>query len=309
MADEPTTEAPAPETPAPESPTPTPETPSDPTPTEAKEPQTPLSGDAPPPEFSWPEDWRERLSGEDTKLAERLKRYSNPAAVVKALDEAQSALAKRDEISFEAQTDEEKARLRKRLGVPDDLGQYHIKTPVEKMSDGEKEQFDRFRGFFHENNIPPPMAQKLVDFYYDQQSADEQALQEVWAENRRKNETVRKEKHGPDYKRNITVAKTFMEKYAGGPEGRDGIASLMLADGTPLGDHPVFFDMMVEAGLSTLDDDALVTSGDFGGGNIEEEYNKLLDMRFSNPKEYRRPENQEKMLRLATLRDKRKGRG
>jgi hypothetical protein len=245
-------------------------------------------------------DWRAEMAGGDEKVLSKLKRYKDPVNVAKALVEAQTALSKRSEVNWD-----DPAAARKQLGVPEAIEEYAIKPAREKLSEGETQLFEGFRGKMHELAISPKQAQALTDFYFDRQTADEQAWNERAQQAIEANKKAIKEEFGNDYKRNLAAAATFLDKHVDGD--RKSLADLQLIDGTPLGDHPAFLKFTVNAALATLDDDQIITPSDGGGAgvSVDQRYKDIINMQFQDPTRYRSPEVQDELHKLAELRNRR----
>src|SRR5215207_6674150 len=69
---------------------------------------------------SWPDNWRETAAGGDADVAKRLERYSDPAALAKALVDTQNTLRAKGRIEPPGAdaTAEEKAQYAELTGVP-----------------------------------------------------------------------------------------------------------------------------------------------------------------------------------------------
>lgn len=277
---------------------------------EAKAPEpSPLSGNEPP--AATPEtpsdapDWRTEWSGGDEKLKALLDRYSDPGAAMKALHEARTKLSQRDEIDWN-----DEAGTRKKLGIPEKIDDYTIKPVREDMNDGEKAAFDGFREMAHKTGIPQKYAQAAIDYYFDIAARDEQSMQEHISQTRQQNLNSIKEKYGHDYNRNFEVAKTFLDKHAGGADGRKSLADMRLMDGTPLGDHPAFLEFVVSAGLATLDDGEIITPMDGGGGkSLEENFREMMGVKYTDPQRYQSKEFQDRLKSTADLIQRRQSNG
>lgn len=253
----------------------------------------------PDPSPTFPENWRELVAGDDEKLAERLKRLADPTALGKSYDEAQKKLAARDAVDWQT---EDVAGLRKKLGVPESLDEYALKPPRPEMSESEQALFDTFREKMHGTNLTPQQGQALVDFYYDQVAKDEGALAERAVETTRANVQGLKQLWGADYTRNVTAAAMIMDRYIdGGQEGREQISKMVLADGTYLGDNPLFMKMMTKAGLDMLDDTDLdiALSGGESGIDPNDKLDELIRMQTTDPKKYMSKEVQDELKRVS----------
>lgn len=254
----------------------------------------------------WADDWRERMAGGDDKTLKRLQRYASPEEAAKGLMTAEGALRQREAIDW----DEDAGKLRKKLGVPETIEEYDVKYPYDNLPDEDKATVDQFKTAMYEANLTPKQAQSIMDLYADHQKKTEQDLQQAAADLQRENIKALEKEWGVDYKRNIEIAKTFLDQHAGGPAGREELADMIMLDGTKLGNHPAFLKFITAAGMATLDDDAMITSETTGRGvDVNARIQELYNMRDKDPGAYGKPEVQDELRRLVELRERRAAAG
>lgn len=269
---------------------------------------------------NWPDDWRERnaraIAGKDDaayeKALARLKRFAAPENVVRSLFEADNKIRSgqyKRTLASDA-TAEEIAAYRKEMGIPETADGYELAIEGREFSDADKAVLGHFRSVFHEMNLPADTAKGIFGKYFEYETQAAAAKREHAREATINNRAAMKAEFGADYNRNLGLAKSYLDNVVG-EEGRDALASMKLADGTSLGDHPAFVKMIVQAALNSGDDAAIAradidTTG--GSGSIEEQFNEAINLKFTDPKKYSSESHQARLMKLATLVEKAKSR-
>tara|TARA_R110002020_G_scaffold62956_1_gene167946 strand:+ start:1489 stop:2364 length:876 start_codon:yes stop_codon:yes gene_type:complete len=189
--------------------------------------------------------WRDGIEDESVKkLAER---YTSPAALAKALSETQKDMHSRIKVPGDDASDEDLAKYRKALGVPETADQYEIVAPEHLSEDVFKsEQVQTsVRGFteaMHSAGASKAAVDAALNWYWGHEAStmetrtkgDQEAMLSAEA-------TLRKEWSG-DYDKNTAIAKEFINQH--GPD----VLTIELKDGSLLGSHPEFVRMSAEAG-------------------------------------------------------------
>lgn len=195
---------------------------------------------------SWPENWRLDMAG-DEKLADRLKRYQNPAEVGKALIAAQDRLRsgeyKRaappegaDEKTIAAWREEQGLPLK-----PDEYTFEHEGKPVDlgALDADTKAALGKFQQAFFENNVTKQQAgvfnKLLVDIGTQQAEAQAKADAEFYD----KNDDDLRASWGSDYKVNIAANWNYMAQ-AFGEDNAEALITARLPNGMKLADAPWF---------------------------------------------------------------------
>ena len=145
-----------------------------PEPTGQEKPSTIL--DAPEKEVAspadWPEDWRQKLAGDDETYLKQLGRYKSPQDVAKALKAAQTKISAGNAKEPLAEDADEAtvAAWRKDNGIPEKPdGYFEALNSGVVFGDEDKPILSDFMAQAHEMNAPPAMVDKFVSWYFGQQ--------------------------------------------------------------------------------------------------------------------------------------------
>lgn len=241
--------APADPAPAPVDPAPAPApAPADPAPAPAA--PAPVAGD-------WPGDWREKIAGQDEKLAKRLARYASPNAVVEALVAAQAKISAgvKEPLKADA-TPEEVAAWRKDNGIPDDPTGYKLDLGEGRViGELDKPLVDGFLARMHAQNASPTLVNEALAWYYSEQDKFAEEQVKFDSENRSKAVAALKQEWGGDYDTNVQIALNYL------PEDiRDVFLAGRMADGSLVGDNPKVLRWLAGQGR-LLDPTATVVPG------------------------------------------------
>lgn len=254
----------------------------------------------------WPDDWRDRFlrkakPDEREKLGKRLNRFTSPDNVLSSyleLERKQSSGALKPALADDAAPEDVEA-YRKAWGVPESPDGYGLTFPEGlEASDSDKADLAEFAKVAHGMNAPPHVVKGMAETYFAMQ---ERAMQDMYdaAHNQTINHTAElKAEYGRDFTRNVNIAKGYLASTVGAV-GADDLVSLTLADGTKLGDNPLFVRLAVSSGLATADDEALVTSDlNTGGKTLEDQWRESLDLAGTDPKKFHSEEHQKRHMML-----------
>lgn len=220
----------------------------------------PKTEDAPPDETgkdeaSWPDDWRERLAGDDEAFLRQLKRYSSPQSFAKGFKEREglirSGKLKRD---MPDPSDEKAvAEWRKEQGIPDDPSGYVLPDEIKtRLTDADKPVLANFTEFAHKKGAPPAFVEMAAEWYtaMGEQAAAQQIEVDTSARSSAE-EALRQEWPRGEYKANLTLASRYVESIPGvGKEWTEYRGP----DGRRLGDNPEFIIAMADRGRETFGD-------------------------------------------------------
>lgn len=226
---------------------------------------------------SWPEDWRVQMAGGDEKAAKALARYSSPDAVGKALIAAKSRLRsgeyKRD--LPEDATPEQISEWRKERGIPDDAKDYELPILLDgnydELDDFGKESVDTFRGAFHELNLPPESASKIMTVANEVAMKQMERQAEQDAQRQEETEDALRTDWGADYRKNIQLNAKFMEDKFG--DNWQSMITARTPEGLRLADDPKFnkfINDMARAEGGTILESGEVVAGQNAQARIDE---------------------------------------
>lgn len=243
------------------------------------------------------DDWREKMSGGDEKIANLVGRYGSLDAVGKALLEARQKISSGEyrKPLGENPSDDELRAYREANGIPLEASGYKVDLG-EGFQPSEEEQ-ERINQFLEDvalpNNLPPQTVNALLS--WDQQREDQRAqeLAASDAEYKKSSEDSLREQWGGDYRQNINMTLSLFDQ---APEGlKDNLFGARLADGSILGNNPDALNFLVGLAREINPVAAVVPgSGANAGQAISDELGKLETMMGDPNSEYYKGPNAEK---------------
>lgn len=184
----------------------------------------------------------------DPKARAFFDRYSTIDDAANALLEKEQMLSKRVAMPGENATEEDMARFRKAMGVPDSVDGYDVESMKPEAYTAEEWQSEAVQSVLspviaaaHAAGVNQSGLKSVVDAYLNVSAAAaaEQARQDAaWAE--AAEEQLRSD-WGSDYKANMAAAESAIA-------GIPGIADLVLKDGSQLGNNPLFIRIAADLG-------------------------------------------------------------
>jgi hypothetical protein len=185
---------------------------------------------------AWPDDWRQNIAGDDEKALNQLSRYASPVDIwnkARALEQRVSSGELKSAEPFpENGTDEEKTRWRTENNVPAEA-KYELSLP-EGFVIGEADQpvVDGFMEFAHAKNLPTPVVNDVVSWYFNNQEALAEARSEQDLAIQEASTDELRGEWGDGYRTNINRINGLMDTAP--QEVKEAMLSARLADGTPL---------------------------------------------------------------------------
>ena len=244
-------------------------------------------------------DWRAMLAGEDTKFVETLSRYQSPTDFAKAFQEQRAALSKRAEPARlpDNPNPEQVAEWRRGLGLPEVKGDkaeeflaaYKLEFPKGyEASEVEKGMITDFAKQAYDKGWQPGEVKGAVDFFLQQQTAMQQAVNRVAVDNQRKWQTELREELGPrEYEAQQAAAEAWLkEKFDG--EILSNFLTAQLPGGGYLGDHPAFFKMVSQLAMGDGYTDRIVgnTLESSTGKPLAQQQSEIENLQFSDKAAY-----------------------
>lgn len=215
-------------------------------------PETVTKGD-------WPDDWRERLAGDDAAFLRQLKRYSSPTTFAKGFKEREdlirSGKVQRD--MPDASDEKALAEWRKEQGIPDDPSGYVLPDTITKrLVDADKPMLANFTEFAHKNNLPPSFVEKGAEWYT---ALSEEVAAKRAEEDRANEESLQdglRQEWGGEYRANWTLATRWLES---SPLGKS-LANAVLPDGSLVGHHKDYVMWAADMGRDRFGDSVFASS-------------------------------------------------
>lgn len=259
---------------------------------------------------SWPDEWREKLAGEDEKALNMLKRIADPAGMLKKLQEQEKTIraGKHKQPLGADATEDQIAEYRQVNGIPEKPDGYLEALDGLVIGDDDRPAVDAFLQAMHEGNAPPAQVKTALDWYY--KTIEDKAATEAEADKsfRAEGEDALREAMGADYRANMSDLKGWLGAHEGVLEA---FGSARDASGRLIADNPVVINWLVQQ-MREVNPLATVVPGGGGGAidTVEGELVKIRQLRRTDRAAYdKNTKMQERERQLLEAQAKHKQRG
>jgi hypothetical protein len=249
---------------------------------------------------TWPEDWRVQIAGEDEKALKQLGRYQSPADIwtkARALEQRITSGELKDNAPFpEKGSDEEKATWRANNQIPDSADKYEIKHEI---GEEEKPVIDAFLQFAHERNIPQKNVGDMVDWFYNKQEGDLEAMAEESKVQAQEAEDNLRAEWGAEYRAYVNHVDNLIELAPA--EVKDIFLDAQLADGRTLRNSPEAMKFLL--GLALEQNPITTLTPGKGGDTLDSIEDRMEEIRGKmNTPEYQKGPLRKEYNELLTAR-------
>lgn len=244
------------------------------------------------------DDWRKRLAGDDPDALKRLQRFASEGDVVRSLLAAERKLRSGGQVALpgEGASDEDVAKFyTEHLGRPEKAEDIKVSPTLpegEELTEQETAVLNGVLGMAHkQGRFGQPQFDAMAQIVVDLLVGGRKEQEKLASSAQKKTEQDLRKTWGGDYDRNLQLA----NQYAGMRCEQAGVdptslVSLVLADGTRLGDHPLFARVMALGGRDFAEDPMMVPRDDAGGGleKMRSDLKELMDKANSKDTRVRR---------------------
>lgn len=217
------------------------------------------NGSGPAPNGSEPQWWQSFAEGFDKSEAMSWRniasRYKEPTEFAKAHIEMRKNFDARIPVPGQDAKPEEWEKVWERLGRPKEPKEYKWTDPTDfQLDDTDKAYRDAMSMVFHRAGLNQQQLSTIENAHFEQLKLINDARAAARGAAPEKTKAVLKEVWGADkLDANLNMANTAVIHY-GGSKSKD-IVNITLADGTSLGSHPAFIEMMARIGKDRAEDD------------------------------------------------------
>lgn len=243
---------------------------------------------------AWPDDWRQRLAGDNKKTLKTLERFTSPDQMLGSYLDMRSRFDSGEFIRKPGKdaTDEERAAFAKAMGVPEKPEAYVENLTLPEgvvLSKPDKDVLGDFATYAHKAGAPQGVVDAAANWYLDYQKQQADTLDKADREAATKHtEELRAEWRG-DFDRNVSAGQMLFKDAPGGTaaDGDGLFARLMngrMADGTVVGNDPQMLRWMASLGREVYP--AATVSGGTDGtpGGVDQRIREIEGwMKSSDP--------------------------
>lgn len=242
---------------------------------------------------AFPDDWRQKIAGEDAAKLKRLDRFASPNALFDSYINLEKKLASTRSVverPEDGASEEDFAKWRKANGIPDKAEMYLEDMP-EGLIVGEdyKPLIDRYLESAHAKGISKEAAQHAVAEFIMATNAQEEQMIEADSDYRADSVNTLKEEWGGDFKRNMIAIKSLLDGYG---EVGELINQGRTADGRKLGDDPRVLRVLVDMARKINPVASVVSDGKID--SLQSELNEIKRIQQNDPDRYYRDAGMQK---------------
>jgi len=216
-----------------------------------------------------------RESITDPKLKNVADRLTSPTDAIKAIVDLRTQNSQMIRIPGEGATDDDKAKYRKALGIPEKEDGYKIELPAGmEMTDADKAVLNRVMPIAFKNGVPQTAFNGFVADYLALQRDMQAQVVSAIKQFGDASEAKLKKEWGADYEPNLNLANRVGEVY-GGQEFKEFLNTTPLAAGGMIGDHPMIVKFLATLGRRTDEGDLLLSATREEKSSIQDQINQL----------------------------------
>ncbi len=240
---------------------------------------------------AWPDDWRAQMADGDAKAARLLERYTSPDAVGKALLSAQQRIRSGD-VKLRPGPDaseEQLAEWRQERGIPAAPEDYQVPILLdgkyEDLDEFGKTSIDAFRATFHELDMPPDHAEKIMSVANDVALRQMERQAETDAMRQEEAEDSLRTDWGADYRKNIALNAQFMQDRLG--DDWQSFVTARTPEGLRLADDPKFNKFINQ--LARAEGGTVLQAGETSAGhNVQARIDQIRKIMSTDYSKYKR---------------------
>lgn len=241
-------------------------------------------------------DWRSAIT--DPALKNIADRIASPVDAIKVIQDLRTQNSQRIKVPGEGATEEDLAKYRKAIGVPDKPDGYEVTLPDGlQMTEADQAVLSQIAPIAHETGVPKEAFNKFVGKYLElSKQAEQQAIQTINQFGEQAEKQLKREWQG-EYDRNVNLAGRLAETI-GGAEFKAFLNETPIAGGGMLGDHPVLVRFLATVARRTDEGDLMLTATPEEKQNIQSEIDAMLKENPVGSAGYAKKDFQEKLQGL-----------
>lgn len=226
---------------------------------------------------TWPDNWRQELSGGDDKQMKQLERFNGVSDLHKSYLELQtkfSSQPKAVEKPNGDSTPEQLAAYRESIGIPEEASGYNLDyEDGTVIGEDMQPQVDDFLKFAHENNTSPEMVKDIVGWQMKNIQAQQESLKTANDEARIEGTAELRSEWGGEFQGNMNAVHSLFTE---APEGTmERLFNGAGEDGLKFANNPDNIRWLVNLAKTVNPTATLVPPGPDQAGSIDAEIESI----------------------------------
>ncbi len=197
----------------------------------------------------WPEDWKDKMAGEDADFRKRLDRFASPIEVAgwgKNSEKMWKQGADPDPYPDEG-SEEDQGKWRADHGLPETAAGYEKLIEGMEIKEDMKEEAAGFFEMAHAKNWSPAQVKEAITYKHEFQAKAQQAQDDTDLEHRNETMDALRQEYGAELKPHMAAGKALFDD---APEGlMDMFLSARLENGKRVGSDPEMVRWMISTAL------------------------------------------------------------
>ncbi len=229
---------------------------------------------------TWPDDWRENMSGGDEKYLKQLQRLNSPLDLSKSYFEAQKKISSYKPVVEKPGPDATPEALkayRDSIGVPEDPSGYSLDfDDGTVIGEDIKPQLDGFLQFAHESNMAPDAVKSTLSWFMKDVESQQEQIKLANDEAKINGIAELKSEWGAEYQGNINAIQSLFTNAAEGT--LDNLLNSSGPDGLSFSNNPDNIRWLASLAKQLNPTATLVPPGPDQAGSINAEIEKIQKM-------------------------------
>lgn len=226
---------------------------------------------------TWPDNWRQEMSGGDDQYMKQLERFGAPPDIFKSYRELQTKFSNQAPVVEKPNaesTPEQLTAYRESIGMPDEASGYNLDfEDGTVIGEDMQPQVDEFLKFAHESNRSPEDVKEIVGWQMKNIQAQQEALSEANDEARINGTAELRSEWGGEFQGNMNAVHSLFTE---APEGTmEGLLSSAGPDGLKFANSPDNIRWLVGLAKQLNPTATLVPPGPDQAGSIDAEIEKI----------------------------------
>lgn len=214
---------------------------------------------------------------EDGDMKELAKRFNSGEDVLKSVADLRKEMSARIKVPGKNASEEDVARFRKAIGVPESPDEYEAPVPDGyEMTEVDESMLDTFRGIAHEAGVPKKAADAFFGKALELNAEAARQVAKLTTEAQEKAVADLKKEWGSDYDAKVNLALRAVDSFGGG-KLRDMFENVRVEGGGRLGDVPELIRAFANIGARSGEDGVLSPANSDEMRTIDDEINAILE--------------------------------